>query len=81
MTIELADYVGNTATLDAKFQVVLYPFKTQKLTIAAEKIREEVSIGAPEKELEDKLAELVQQSPSKKLWHGLFYVPLDIRSI
>lgn len=81
LSIEIADYVGNTVTLDAKFQVVLFPFKKQQLTIKSEKIKEETDIGLPEQGLEERLEQLAQQSPAKKLWRGSFYAPMDIKSI
>lgn len=81
LPIEINDYVGNTVTLDAKFQIVLFPFKKQNLVIKPEKIKEETEIGLPEQALEEKLEQLVKQSPCKKLWRGSFYAPIDIKSI
>lgn len=81
ISFEINDHVGNTVTLDSKFQVVLYPFKKQNLTIAPQKIQEEAEVGLPADELNKKLQELAQQSPAKKLWRGLFYVPMDIKRI
>jgi len=81
LSFEITDHVGNTVTLDTKFQVVLYPFKKQNLTIDSQKLKEEAEVGLPAQELNDKLAELSKNSPAKKLWRGLFYVPMDIKRI
>lgn len=81
LTIAIDDMVGNTMTLETKFQVVQFPFKQQNLAIAAEKIKEETESGKPEKELEDLLAALVEKSPRKKLWRGSFYTPVDSKRV
>lgn len=80
-TIEVIDNVANSVTLDGKFQMVAYPFKKQQITIAAEKLEEESGSGLAESELEAKLAQLTQESPSKKLWRGAFYAPIEIKCI
>ena len=81
LSFEITDNVGNTVTLDTKFQVVLYPFKKQNLTIDPHKLQQEEEQGIPAQELNDKLALLAEQSPAKKLWRGLFYAPIDIKRI
>lgn len=81
LSIEIVDMVGNTMTLETKFQVVPYPFKQQNLALTAEKLKEETESGKPEKELEDLLASLVEKSPHKKLWRGTFYTPTDAKRV
>lgn len=81
LSFEVSDYVGNTVTLDTKFQVVLYPFKKQNLTIDSHKLQAEAEQGLPADELEQQLEQLAQQSPIKKLWRGMFYAPIDIKRI
>lgn len=81
LTIVIDDMVGNSMTLETKFQVIQFPFKQQNLAITAEKIKEETESGKPEKELEDLLASLVEKSPHKKLWRGSFYTPVDSKRV
>jgi len=80
-SIEITDMVGNTATLDSKLQVIMFPFKKQVIAIKSEKLKEEHEAGIPEKELEDKLEKASKESPEHKLWRGNFYAPIDIKSI
>lgn len=80
-TIDIADRVGNTVTLENKFQVVMYPFKKQRLVLNGEKVKAENEIGLSEATLENDLEEVTQKSPNKKLWQGTFYVPLDLRGV
>lgn len=79
--IEITDQVGNTMTLDNKFHVVMYPFKKQNLTLKAEKIKHENESGLSAQAFEATMAELSAKSPNRKLWHGVFYTPIDIRSV
>ena len=81
LTITIDDMVGNSMTLETKFQVVQFPFKQQNLALTAEKLKEETESGKPEKELEDLLASLVEKSPHKKLWRGSFYTPVDSKRV
>jgi murein DD-endopeptidase MepM/ murein hydrolase activator NlpD len=76
-SVEIADKVGNTITLDNKFQVVLYPFKKETLHVSAEKLQEEREKGDAQQTLEDALAEITKASPHEKLWHGAFCMPID----
>ena len=39
--VDMVDKVGNTLSLENKFQVVLFPFKKQTLQVSAEKVEEE----------------------------------------
>ena len=77
-TIDVEDYVGNKLTLSGKLQVVLFPFKKQRLTVSAEKVKEEQEIGRPSKELNLALEELWKKSPKEKLWKGGFCTPIDV---
>jgi hypothetical protein len=81
LSIEIADHVGNTLSLDDKFQVVPYPFKTQNLQLSKDKVAEEKSLGIASNERERVLAELSKKSPHQKLWHGAFCTPIDINRI
>jgi murein DD-endopeptidase MepM/ murein hydrolase activator NlpD len=81
LSFEVTDCVGNTVTLDTKFQIVPYPFKKQNLTIDSQKLKEEAENGLPADELNERLVKLFEQSPHKKLWRGLFYVPMDIKRV
>jgi len=79
--IVITDAVGNKTMLENKFRVVLYPFKTQNLTVAKEKVAEEATLGKTEGDLEIALAELVKHSPAQKLWSGAFYMPCDVKGV
>lgn len=79
LSVEITDKVGNSITLENKFQVVLYPFKKQQLHLKNEKIKEENQIGLPEKQLESEIEELTKKSPQQKLWQGIFYTPVEIK--
>ena len=76
-SIDLADGVGNSLHLDNKFQVVMYPFKKQTLTVSAEKIKEEQEQGYDLKRFDEELEKMVKNSPKEKLWRGSFCAPID----
>lgn len=79
MSVNCIDHVDNVVSLEAKAQIVAFPFKKQNLHVSAEKIREEKEMGASQRLLDDQLAALVEQSPRKKLWNGAFYIPTDMQ--
>lgn len=76
-SVEIGDKVGNTITLDNKFQVVMFPFKKQTLHVSAEKIQEEKEKGDDQHVLEEAIADIAKKSPQEKLWHGAFCLPID----
>ena len=76
-SVEITDKVGNTITLDNKFQIVLYPFKKETLHVSAEKLKEEKEKGDDQQILENALAKMTEDSPHEKLWHGSFCMPID----
>src|SRR5204862_2563445 len=63
LSIDLEDKVGNVLHLDNKFQVVVYPFKKEVITVTANKVQEEKALGKDGKSLEDDIAQLSTQSP------------------
>ena len=77
----IQDATGNELRLDSKLQVIPFPFSKQIITVDSKKIAAEAEIGMKHQELEKALAELTKKSPAKKLWHGLFYVPLELKKI
>lgn len=81
LAVDIADHVGNTLTLDNKFQVVMYPFKKQSLHVSAQKVKEEHELGNPSAKREQVLAELASKSPQEKLWRGVFCTPIDATQI
>lgn len=81
LAIEITDFVDNTVVLESKLQVILFPFVQQTLVLKPEDIERELHAGADRKELEDACARLAVASPHKKLWHGSFYVPTEVRRI
>ncbi len=81
LTVSIFDRVGGRLQLSGKVQVVMFPFKQQTITINPEKLKEEAASGRSEKEFESEMSKLTLQSPQKKLWKGLFYVPCEMKSI
>jgi len=79
--IEVEDKIGNTMRLENKFQVVMFPFKKEVLSITTQKVQEEKSLGRDAKDLEVEIELLVPQSPREKLWKGAFCTPIDIERI
>ncbi|HSC24631.1 MAG TPA: M23 family metallopeptidase [Candidatus Babeliales bacterium] len=80
-SVVIEDKIGNKLHLDSKFQVVVYPFKKEVITVTANKVREEKSLGKDGKNLEDEINQLSLQSPKVKLWRGTFCTPIDIQRI
>lgn len=80
-SINVVDRVGNSLTLENKFQVVMFPFKKQLLKVDSEKVKTEKEVGLPAQQLELALEELAKKSPHQKLWQGVFYPPIDIKSV
>ena len=77
-TVLIEDHVGNYTTLASKLTVVPAQFKRQILHhIDSEKFAEERKLGISDKEFKDQLLEISTKSPKKKLWRGVFYVPLN----
>lgn len=76
-SIDVADGVGNSLHLDNKFQVVMYPFKKQTLTVSADKIKEEEEQGYDIERFKTEVEKIVQNSPKEKLWRGTFCAPID----
>ena len=82
MIVDIKDRVGNQLKLDNKFQVVLFPFKKQMLTVADEKLQEaRQAAGDANKNFEEVLHELSVKSPHEKLWRGTFCAPIDITRV
>jgi Membrane proteins related to metalloendopeptidases len=80
-SIDIVDHVGNAMKLDNKFQVVMFPFKKQNLTISQEKIKHEEEIGINNIQFEERIARLTESSPKEKLWKGTFCAPVEIQRI
>lgn len=80
-SIIIEDFVGSTAKLEGKVQIMPYPFKKQVLNIAPEKIKEEREIGIPQSEFEKQMEDLSKKSPDFKLWNGNFYIPIEMSRI
>jgi hypothetical protein len=80
-SVQLADNVGNTLNLENKFQIVVYPFKTQIVQLTQEKVQEARATGRSISEREKILEELALKSPQEKLWRGAFCTPVDITRV
>lgn len=81
LAVDLVDHVGNTASLENKFQIVMYPFKKQAITISPEVVKKEKEMGPSMNDLENALQTLAQKSPQEKMWRGSFCAPIDITKI
>lgn len=81
LTVDITDHVGNKLSLDNKFQVVVYPFKKQALTVSKEKVQESKELGISIPERERVLEELAYKSCPEKLWRGTFCTPVDINRV
>jgi hypothetical protein len=66
LTIELRDRVGNSYTLESKFQVVAFPFKKQSLRFDAEKVKAETDAGLSEKQFDADMQEINARSEQLK---------------
>lgn len=80
-SIDVADKVGNLLRLDNKFQVVMFPFTKQNLTVSSEKIEQEHEIGKDNKLFEERIEELTKNSPFEKLWRGEFCTPIEVQRV
>lgn len=81
LTVEVMDNVGNTLNLENKFQVVMYPFKKQTISIDKKKVEEEKAIGKSIRQREEDFARLAAQSPKEKMWRGAFCTPIDVQRV
>lgn len=75
--VEVTDRVGNQVILEGQYQVLAAQFKTQSLRVDSKKVEYEREVGRRQVELNQELEALAQKSPTEKLWHGKFYVPLE----
>ena len=80
-TIDVTDKVGNSLKLDNKFQVVMFPFKKQTLSVSSEKIEQEHELGQDNKLFEERIEELTKNSPFEKLWRGEFCAPIEVQRV
>lgn len=80
-TITAEDAVGNVVSLGGKLQVVMYPFKTQNLRVNSEKLKKEEELGLSERQFEEDIARVSQNSLPEKIWHSAFYVPCDLKGV
>jgi Peptidase family M23 len=81
LSLEISDHVENTVLLEHKFNVIMYPFKKQNITLNQEKVKAEDELGLPAAQLEADIEAATLSSPHKKLWHGLFYIPIEMKGI
>jgi len=81
LDVHIEDHVGNTTSLERAYHIVDYPFKQQKLNIAAPRSAKEDPTVRSDAELENDLYWYTQNSPHRKLWHGAFFVPCDMQGV
>jgi len=80
-TVDIEDKVGNVLHIDNRFQVVVYPFKKEVITVTPHKVQEEKELGKDGKVLEDSISLLSVESPREKLWRGMFCAPIEIQRV
>lgn len=76
-SIDIKDYVGNSALLEDKFQVTAVPFKKKILHVQNNKLKSELEYTSlQERDLEQALEKITKDSVQEKLWSGAFDVPI-----
>lgn len=78
LALEIEDHVGNSQTLENKFQVLMFPFKKHTVRVDSGKVQQEEKLGKDDKELRELIAQCCSQSPQEKLWRGAFITPLEM---
>jgi murein DD-endopeptidase MepM/ murein hydrolase activator NlpD len=80
--IEGQDYVGNSVALQGDFSVLKAPFKQKVIHVKAGRLKDESQYtDLTDRDLEEKMLEIAQNSPAEKMWKGLFEVPLHMTGI
>lgn len=80
LRIEINDYTETKVYLERQFRVEQFPFKKQIINLNLEKVKSEREAGLPGNKLEEELINASKKSPSYKLWHGIFYTPVEIEN-
>lgn len=79
--VDIEDKVDNMIHLDNKFQIVMFPFKKEVITVTSDKVKQEKELGKGAKEFEDEVEKLSKLSKREKLWRGPFCAPIEIQRI
>lgn len=80
--IEGQDYVGNKMSLPGDFSVLKAPFKKKVIHVKAGRLKDESQYtDLTDRDLEAKMLEISEKSPAKKMWRGLFEIPLHMTGI
>ncbi|MGE0009569.1 MAG: M23 family metallopeptidase [Candidatus Babeliales bacterium] len=79
LELVVEDGVGGSHKEEIPLQIVAFPFKTSSLTVSQEKMDKELEMSRSQQELDDRFAALFKESPQEKLWHGVFYAPIEIK--
>lgn len=81
-SVVINDHVGHDFDLQGTFQVQAFAFKKKMLHVPSGALdREAEFTQLTEKDFENKMEELTQQSIKEKMWHGVFEVPLAMTAI
>ena len=79
---EINDYVGQHAKLSSSLEVLQFNFPKQKgFTVDKEKLSIEKEISTNDNVLQDAIDRWANESAQKKLWHGKFELPIQVRKI
>jgi len=79
--VDIEDKVDNTIHLDNKFQIVMFPFNKEVITVTSDKVKQEKELGKDAKDFEDEVEKLSKLSKREKLWRGPFCAPIEIQRI
>lgn len=81
LSLDVVDNVGNKVHLDNKMHVVKFPFKTSRLHVEDEKVKEEQELALNNDNFEKIMQTLAENSPKEKLWNGTFCTPIEIQRV
>jgi murein DD-endopeptidase MepM/ murein hydrolase activator NlpD len=81
LSLQIEDCVGNDVRLENKFQVVAFPFKKCHIKLNQQKVEHEHEVGRPQREFEDEMQRVSDESPKIKMWRGRFFAPVTIKAV
>lgn len=74
-TIYAEDFVGNIATTEIEYEVLMTLFKKQYIELKNKKNKSEENLYNSCTEIDEAIKKATELSPANKLWHGSFYKP------
>ncbi len=78
----VTDMVGNSTKLDCKVTIRAFTFQKQKgFSVDQTKLNQEKEISLNSRILQEAISRWALESPKKKLWTGLFELPVNVKKI